>query len=58
MLSDMWGLTPKSEDEKVTCPVCAGCGKDLSSLDYKCFECNGTGKITKERKEWLKGIGY
>jgi DnaJ-class molecular chaperone len=31
-----------------TCPDCGGCGKEPSSLDYKCFRCHGSGRIKIE----------
>lgn len=57
-LSDMWGLTPKNEDAKVTCPVCVGSGKDISTLDCPCYTCYGTGEVTKEQKTKLQEMRY
>lgn len=38
-----------SETEYKTCPECCGTGKDNSSLDHKCYYCNGTGRIKIEK---------
>ena len=39
------------EDEYETCPECGGSGKDNATLDWKCWNCNGIGrvKIVKEK---------
>ena len=39
------------ETEYETCPDCGGTGKDNATLDWKCYRCNGLGRIKKEEKE-------
>ena len=44
-----WSFTP--EDEYKTCPECGGSGKDNDTLDWKCWRCNGIGRIKLSSKE-------
>ena len=34
-----------SVPEYKTCPECGGTGKDNATLDWKCYCCNGLGRI-------------
>lgn len=46
-----WSLTLETEYE--TCPECGGSGKDNATLDWKCWGCNGIGriKVSSDKKE-------
>ena len=44
-----WSFTPEIEYE--TCPECGGTGKDNATLDWKCYVCNGLGRIKKKNSE-------
>ena len=44
-----WNFTPDTEYE--TCPDCGGTGKDNATLDWKCYVCNGLGRIKKKNGE-------
>ena len=44
-------MTFTYETEYETCPDCGGTGKDTATLDWKCYRCNGLGRIKKEEKE-------
>lgn len=37
------------KETKKTCPECGGSGKDNASLDWKCYYCDGLGKVSKEK---------
>lgn len=44
-----WAFTPETEYE--TCPECCGTGKDNATLDWKCYRCNGTGRVKESHSD-------
>jgi DnaJ-class molecular chaperone len=51
MSRDSWDF---DDIDYETCPDCCGTGKDNYTLDWKCYTCNGLGRIKTKRNRDVK----